>query len=51
LGAVVLGESVTPAAILSGILVLVGVALVLFQRAPLEPQAHSGDRELAREPR
>jgi drug/metabolite transporter (DMT)-like permease len=56
LGAVMLGESVTPAAILSGILVLVGVALVLFQRTPLEqePQPtppHSGDRELAREPR
>ncbi|MFI4867509.1 MAG: EamA family transporter [Steroidobacterales bacterium] len=32
LGAIVLGEKITPAAILSGILVLVGVALVLFQR-------------------
>jgi len=51
LGAVVLGENITPAAILSGILVLVGVALVLFQRSALEPQRHSGDRELAREPR
>jgi drug/metabolite transporter (DMT)-like permease len=51
LGAVVLGENITPAAILSGILVLVGVALVLFQPSPLEPQARSGNRELAREPR
>ena len=32
LGAIVLGEKITPAAILSAILVLVGVALVLFQR-------------------
>jgi len=32
LGAMVLGEKITPAAIVSGILVLVGVALVLFQR-------------------
>ena len=32
LGAIVLGEKITPAAILSAILVLVGVALVIFQR-------------------
>jgi drug/metabolite transporter (DMT)-like permease len=32
LGAIVLGEKITPAAILSAVLVLVGVALVLFQR-------------------
>jgi drug/metabolite transporter (DMT)-like permease len=36
LGALVLGEKITPAAILSAILVLVGVALVLFQRRALE---------------
>jgi drug/metabolite transporter (DMT)-like permease len=32
----VLHERVSPAAILSAILVLVGVALVLFQRRPVE---------------
>jgi len=47
----VLGESVTPAAMLSAVLVLVGVALVLFQRALPGPQPLSGDRALAREPR
>jgi drug/metabolite transporter (DMT)-like permease len=36
LGALVLHERVSPAAILSAILVLVGVGLVLFQRRPLE---------------
>jgi drug/metabolite transporter (DMT)-like permease len=36
LGALVLHERVSPVAILSAILVLVGVALVLFQRRPLE---------------
>jgi drug/metabolite transporter (DMT)-like permease len=36
LGALVLNERITPAAILSAVLVLVGVALVLFQRAGLE---------------
>jgi drug/metabolite transporter (DMT)-like permease len=34
LGAIVLGETITPVAILSAILVLLGVALVLFQRRP-----------------
>jgi drug/metabolite transporter (DMT)-like permease len=38
LGAIVLNEKITPAAILSAILVLVGVALVLFQRRPIEPR-------------
>ncbi|MFI4869360.1 MAG: EamA family transporter [Steroidobacterales bacterium] len=38
LGAVVLHERITPAAILSAILVLVGVALVLFQRGRLQPR-------------
>jgi drug/metabolite transporter (DMT)-like permease len=37
LGAIVLNETVTPAAIVSTVLVLVGVALVLFQRRPAEP--------------
>jgi drug/metabolite transporter (DMT)-like permease len=36
LGTLVLHERVSPAAILSAILVLVGVALVLFQRRPVE---------------
>lgn len=36
LGAIVLHEKISPAAILSAILVLVGVALVLFQRRALE---------------
>jgi drug/metabolite transporter (DMT)-like permease len=39
LGAIVLGERIAPAAILSAILVLVGVALVLFQRWPVERRA------------
>ncbi len=37
LGAVVLHETVGPMAILSAILVLVGVALILFQRRPAAP--------------
>jgi drug/metabolite transporter (DMT)-like permease len=37
LGAVVLNENIPPVAIVSAILVLVGVALVLFQRAPATP--------------
>ena len=36
LGVLVLHERVSPAAILSAIMVLVGVALVLFQRRPVE---------------
>ena len=36
LGAIVLHEKISPAAILSAILVLVGVALVLFQRRAIE---------------
>jgi drug/metabolite transporter (DMT)-like permease len=51
LGAAVLGEAITPAAILSGILVLVGVALVLFQRPPLTPAPPFKDPQLAQEPR
>ncbi|HEX4377562.1 MAG TPA: EamA family transporter [Steroidobacteraceae bacterium] len=39
LGAVVLNETITPAAIASTILVLVGVSLVLFQRRAAEPAA------------
>jgi len=39
LGALVLHENITPVAIVSAILVLVGVALVLFQRRPLAPPA------------
>jgi drug/metabolite transporter (DMT)-like permease len=38
LGAIVLHEKITSAAVLSAILVLVGVALVLFQRSRLEPR-------------
>jgi drug/metabolite transporter (DMT)-like permease len=38
LGAIVLHEKITPAAIVSAILVLVGVALVLFQRQAGEPR-------------
>ncbi|MGC2461952.1 MAG: EamA family transporter [Steroidobacteraceae bacterium] len=36
LGAIVLHEKISPAAILSAVLVLVGVALVLFQRRAVE---------------
>jgi drug/metabolite transporter (DMT)-like permease len=42
LGAVVLKENIPPVAILSAILVLVGVALVLFQRAPLAQPRPTG---------
>lgn len=38
LGAIVLHERITPAAILSAVLVLVGVALVLFQRRRRDPR-------------
>jgi drug/metabolite transporter (DMT)-like permease len=38
LGAVVLHEKVGPAAVLSAILVLAGVALILFQRRPADAQ-------------
>ena len=37
LGAIVLHEKITPSAILSTVLVLLGVALVLFQRRPAQP--------------
>src|SRR6202167_6568195 len=48
LGALVLGEKITPAAILSAILVLVGVALVLFQRpAARQRTAPAGPRAAA----
>jgi drug/metabolite transporter (DMT)-like permease len=36
LGVLVLHERISPAAIVSAILVIVGVALVLFQRRPIE---------------
>jgi drug/metabolite transporter (DMT)-like permease len=39
LGAIVLHETISPAAILSAVLVLLGVALVLFQRRAVEPPA------------
>jgi drug/metabolite transporter (DMT)-like permease len=39
LGAVVLHEKISPIAILSAILVLAGVALILFQRRPIAAQA------------
>jgi drug/metabolite transporter (DMT)-like permease len=42
LGALVLTENIPPVAILSAILVLVGVALVLFQRAPLAQARPAG---------
>jgi drug/metabolite transporter (DMT)-like permease len=36
LGALVLGEKINSAAVLSAVLVLFGVALVLFQRRPVD---------------
>ncbi|HEY4972755.1 MAG TPA: EamA family transporter, partial [Steroidobacteraceae bacterium] len=42
LGAVVLNENIPPVAIVSAVLVLVGVALVLFQRAPVAQPRPAG---------
>jgi drug/metabolite transporter (DMT)-like permease len=49
LGAIVLGEKITPAAILSAILVLVGVALVLFQRPAAGQRSTAGTLRAAPE--
>jgi drug/metabolite transporter (DMT)-like permease len=49
LGAIVLDEKITPAAIVSAILVLVGVALVLFQRRALEQRPHPASLAAARQ--
>ncbi|HEX4050921.1 MAG TPA: EamA family transporter, partial [Steroidobacteraceae bacterium] len=42
LGAIVLGEPITHAAVASAVLVLLGVGLVLLQRAPAAPGCRSG---------
>ncbi|HEX4025077.1 MAG TPA: EamA family transporter [Steroidobacteraceae bacterium] len=42
LGTLVLGERLTPAAIISTVLVLLGVGLVLLQREPARPPAAAG---------